>query len=235
MRTLFTDIPCTDRESASSTVAERAADALRGAIEETGSARLALSGGNTPHRAMELLAGKSIRWEKVVVGLVDDRFVPPDHEGSNERLVKSKLMTGNAATAEFLPMWHDDLDYLSAADVSNKHYGPASPFDFMLLGMGGDGHTASWFPQTKDLRIALSSDKTVIGVDSEGVPGARDFRHRITLTRAAIESAKLAVLLLFGEDRIATFQESLQMDAADRPIRAAVDALGTRLIVVTAP
>lgn len=223
------------REDASMAVAERAAGALTSAIDARGSASIALSGGNTPVRAMSILSETKLDWTQVTIGLVDERFVPNDEDGSNEGLVRRTLMHGEAEHATFLPMWRGGESPKSAASLANTSYLPHSPFDFILLGMGGDGHTASWFPETADLETALSSQEIVIAVDSENVEGARGFQHRITLTQNAISEARDAVLLLFGDDRRETFETSLDLDPSSRPVRAAVDALGPKLTVFWAP
>ena len=222
------------REAASSFVADMAANALGTAIAWHGRASLALSGGNTPVRCMEMLPERVIDWSAVHVGLVDDRFVPASDDGSNEALVRRTLLQGRGSSAKFLPMWQDGKTPETAAQLANNTYNSLVPFDFMLLGMGGDGHTASWFPHTKDLDVALTSEDRVIAIDSEGVAGARGFRRRLTLTKSAVAKTQCAALLLFGEDRRNIFLESLEMTPDERPIRAAVDALGDKLFVVWA-
>lgn len=223
------------REDASIMVAQLAGISLRGAIEANGTASIMLSGGNTPGRSMELLSKADLDWEKITAGLVDERFVSPSDEGSNEQLVRTKLLQNAATGAKFIPMFHDNTSPEDSATAANEIYQHVMPITFALLGIGSDGHTASWFPATEDLETALNSPANVIAVDSKDVPGARNFRYRLTLTKSALASTQKAVLLLFGDEKKRVYLEALNKDPAERPIKAAVDALGANLTVIWAP
>ena len=74
---------------------------LRNAIERTGGAGLAVSGGRSPVPLFEQLSLEDLPWEKIHVTLVDERFVPPDHPDSNELLVRSHLLKNRAEHARF--------------------------------------------------------------------------------------------------------------------------------------
>lgn len=223
------------RESASARVAELASTSLQRAIQSHREASIMLSGGNTPGRSMELLSQASLDWQKVTAGLVDERFVAPNEEGSNEQLVRSTLLQNAARSAKFISMFHENASLKESAQIANDSYKHVSPITFVLLGMGSDGHTASWFPGTDHLETALTSEESVIAVDSNDVSGARNFRYRLTLTKSALASSQDAVLLLFGEEKKRVYLESLHMTPQERPIKAAIEALGAKLTVIWAP
>lgn len=227
----------TNREDAALAAAAVLHGALAGAIREFGRARLMVSGGSTPRPAFERLSGADLDWRDVMVGLVDERFVPPGHSASNEALVRSALLTGKAGRADFLPMWREDLSIEVAAREAATTYAADGDFDAVLLGMGEDGHTASWFPGAARLSALIDphAEAWADWIDATGCPVAGEVPERLSLTLPAIASARQAVLLIFGEAKRAVFEEALAADPLDRPVRAAVDGLGARLTVIWAP
>lgn len=122
------------REALAETLARDVADELARAIEAKGRATLAVSGGTTPKLFFEKLSVIDIPWSRVSVTLVDERQVPESSERSNARLVRQHLLQNKAAAARFVPL----VDNPDAENI------PA--FDVAVLGMGNDGHTASFFP-----------------------------------------------------------------------------------------
>ena len=225
------------REEASLAASAVLHGALASAIRELGRARLVVSGGSTPRRTFELLSATDLDWQDVLVGLVDERFVPPSDPASNEALVRSALLQDKAARADFLPMWRDDLTIEIAAREAATTYCADGDFDALLLGMGEDGHTASWFPGADGLEALIDpeAEAWVDWIDATGCPVAGDVPQRLTLTWPAISTAHQAVLLIFGETKRAVYEASLSADRLERPVRAAVDALGARLCVIWAP
>jgi 6-phosphogluconolactonase len=101
-----------------------------------------------------------------------------------------------AAGAQLLPMF-SDAELEDAATRAEAIYTGAA-IDIALMGMGGDGHTASWFPHSPDLDLALNSRRTVVAVHAQGAAGSP---ARLTLTRAALANAKAIVLLITGADK----------------------------------
>ncbi len=81
------------------------AEALRARIASHGRASLAVSGGRTPARFLEVLSGAPLDWAKVTVTLVDERWVPESSERSNAALVRQHLLRGPAAVARFIPLY----------------------------------------------------------------------------------------------------------------------------------
>lgn len=221
------------REAASHAVAEYAAHALAADISERGQASIFVSGGSTPKQAFEILSDTPLNWSKVVAGLVDERWVPPDDAESNERLVRRHLLKSHAGAAGLLPMWTPSVDAGLAAAGRDFAYRPhcASPA-FVFLGMGTDGHTASWFPGMPVLDAVLSpgDGRCVMAVEATGavVP------HRLTLTGHAVRGAKHAALLIFGREKREVLEAAMTSDARTHPVRFAIDSLGGRLRIMWA-
>lgn len=227
-----------DREEASSLAAELAALRLSRAIATNGRASFMVSGGTTPARMLHLLSDENLDWASVTIGLVDERWVAPDHPGSNEKGVRDKLLRSAAEAATFLPMKTGAAEPASAVADRSAAYRPhLSPASCVLLGIGPDGHTASWYAGAIGIEEAMypANGAVIAAVDAGNSPVAGEFRHRMTLTAEAICGAESAILLMFGEDKRSALENSLKGDEKHFPVRRAIDGLGARLSIIWAP
>lgn len=91
-------------------LADAVAKALSDAIAARGIATLVVSGGSTPKAFFQALSTRALDWPKVVVTLVDERFVPPESDRSNHKLVTDNLLRNAASAARFLPLYHAAAD-----------------------------------------------------------------------------------------------------------------------------
>ena len=91
------------------------AEALNDALTERGVACAALSGGTTPAPAYERLASAPFDWKRITFALVDERFVPPSHEASNEGMLRRALAPALARGATLIPMWSEAATATEAA------------------------------------------------------------------------------------------------------------------------
>jgi 6-phosphogluconolactonase len=184
------------REALAQASAGCIADALNQAIAARGAACAALSGGATPEPAYRALAALPLDWPRVTFLLVDERFVPPDHAASNEGMLRRALAPALNAGARLVPMFAANASLAEAARRANENYA-RQRIDIALLGMGEDGHVASWFPHSPELEAALdaANGATVIAVHA---PGAAGSSERLTMTLAAIARAKQRLLLIAG-------------------------------------
>lgn len=208
-----------DQESLINALSESIASKLRDAIQKNGKASLLVSGGNTPKPLFLKLSETELAWDKVNIGLCDERWVPASHEDSNENLVKKHLIQGKAKKAGFVGMYHDGMSNEEAQEkcsqtVREKLY----PFDVVILGMGNDAHTASLFPDNEKLQKAFDLDNKELCIAV--VP--KDAPHdRMSLTRAAILSADNIYLHFEGKDKLLIYEKAIEGEDMNKmPIRS---------------
>jgi 6-phosphogluconolactonase len=212
-------------------VAKRLAAALGDAIRRHGSGCAALSGGSTPELAYRDLAAMLIEWHKITFALVDERFVPPTDSASNQALIQRTLGPAFGMGARLAPMFFPAAGVTDAADQADARYAPLR-IDIALMGMGEDGHTASWFSGSSELGGALDLDnsRTVIAVHAPQAAGAAD---RLTLTRAALSRAGALMLVITGDDKRAKLESALTQH--DAPVSALFNDRLPAPVVMWAP
>jgi 6-phosphogluconolactonase len=212
------------RDELTTGLAATIAGALSEAIEDSGAATLAVSGGSTPARFFEALAHIDIDWSNVAVLPVDERFVPETSERSNARLIKSKLLQGPAVAAKFLPFFSPNMDAGDAAREADDHVGRLGiPLDVVVLGMGNDGHTASFFPDAQELEALLDASAAALVLPVHADSAGED---RLTLTLPPIVTARLIALHIEGAEKAATLDKALA-SGSTLPIRRVIDAAET--------
>lgn len=211
-------------------LAQRIAEILNESIQQRGEATMAVSGGSTPIPLFEKLSKADVDWGKVVITLVDERWVDPDHKDSNEALVRKHLLKNNAASAEFIGLKVAcATPFLGEQAVANRLRRFDRAFDVLVLGMGDDGHTASLFSDGEPLQYALEP--------RQGEPCCgmfrKDLEHpRITLTLPRILNTRYLFLHTVGVDKfnvLKTAQEPGSIN--DLPIRAVIHQHQTPLYV----
>jgi 6-phosphogluconolactonase len=90
----------------------------------------------------------------VTVSLADERWVPVEHADSNAGLLARHLLKGAAAKARFIGLYQRAANLEAAAEQADQALAELPPIDVLVLGMGDDGHTASLFPASPNLRQA---------------------------------------------------------------------------------
>lgn len=208
-----------DADLAAHDMARRIAVILTDAIATRGVATIALSGGRSPRLVMETLSQADLDWEKVVVTLVDERWVAPDHADSNERLVRQALLRDEAASARFVPMKNGAADaYAGQAEVESAFRDLPWPLDIVVLGMGEDGHTASLFPRGKELADGLSTGALTLAVTPPAAP-----HQRMSLSARAILSSRHILLQIGGAAKKVVYDRAMEEGPIeDLPIRLAL-------------
>lgn len=177
------------------------AEALREALDQRGAACAFLSGGSTPEPAYALLAQSTLDWRRVTFALVDERFVPPDHEASNEGMLRRALAPALAQGATLEPLYAPVRDANAAAELAEPRYA-ALPIDLIMFGMGEDGHTASWFADADNFEdvVREHNPRTVMATHA---PSASATPERLTVTFAAYrQRAAHAGLLITGRAKL---------------------------------
>jgi 6-phosphogluconolactonase len=209
-----------DRAELAKTLAATIADKLAEAIAKRGAGFIAVSGGSTPGLLFAELSRATIDWKKVTVTLIDERLVPADQPRSNAKLVADRLLQGPAKAATFVPLYHGTDDGEEAASRARAKLGPLPwPLDVAVLGMGGDGHTASFFPDAADLTELLATDAGKLVLP---VVAASAGEHRLTLTLGKIVEAGFLALHIEGAEKRQVLDRALSGEKL--PIRAALEA-----------
>jgi 6-phosphogluconolactonase len=168
---------------------------------------------------VEPLALEPLDWSRVTVIPVDERWVEEEHADSNAGLIKRYLLQNKAATAHFVGMkTPSDSAFESESEVNIKLAPYASCIDVAVLGMGEDGHTASFFPGAQTLPRAMDPAGTECCVAVRPPTAEHD---RMTLSLSALLRARHAYLHIAGLAK----QEVLSLasepgDTATMPIRA---------------
>ncbi|MGN6470889.1 MAG: 6-phosphogluconolactonase [Rhizobiaceae bacterium] len=219
-------------EALAKALAGRIAEVLTDAIQARGEALLAVSGGTTPVHLFETLSEIDFDWQRVTVTLVDERFVPPTSDRSNEGLVRRDLLRGKAASANFAGLYRDAPTVEEAAKEAEAALASLPyPFDFVVLGMGPDGHTASFFPDDPDLSrpLDLAGRRVVLPVHakSAGEP-------RLTFSLPKLIEARNVALHIEGTDKKDTLEKALG-EGPRLPIRAVFDAAREPVEIYWAP
>ena len=198
-------------------MAERAAHILAAACEEAvaerGVFKIALSGGQTPIPLFRLLVASDwadrLPWDKMTFFWVDERCVGPEHPESNYGLARRELL-GQVPATHFFRM-RGEADPVEAAvkyEQQIRHDFNLGPqelprFDFMLLGMGEDGHTGSIFPNSP----ALAEKKRLV-ID-QYVPERK--ADRLTLTLPVINNARCCMFLVTGAEKHDVLSRALNL------------------------
>ena len=212
----------TDPTAQAAALAHRIAAQLRAAIAARGRAVIAVSGGSTPKAFFAQLSNEVLDWPAVTVTLVDERWVPDTDERSNAKLVKSTLLQNAAATAPFVPLYTGaTTPEAGLAEAEARIDALPAPFDVVVLGMGDDGHTASFFPGGDHLAEATDPHGTA-KVWPMHAAGAGE--PRITLGLPALLDTRALYLLVCGAGK-RDLLDAVQQDAAAAkayPVRCVV-------------
>lgn len=220
------------RDELASAFAAIVASRLASAIATRGQALMAVSGGTTPARFFAALSAEAIDWKKVTVTLIDERFVPASSPRSNAALVAANLLQNEAAEATFVPLYHAAQSSEAAALIAEANLRKlAWPLDVAVLGMGNDGHTASFFPDAPNLAELLDPavPRIVLPVHAESAG-----EPRLTLSAARILEARFVALHIEGAEKQATFDSVMALPDR-KPIRRVIDASPRPVEVFWAP
>lgn len=219
-----------DNEAASTEAQSRQiAQLLSAALQQAERAGLALSGGRSPIPLFERLSSEDIPWNRVDIGLVDDRYVPVDHEDSNEALVRRHLLKNRAKAAAFTGLVGDARDIARSVERANRL---DHTIDVAVLGMGDDGHTASLFPDATQLPQALDPQQTrrYLHITPPAAP-----HERISMTLAALLAAGHLILPIAGEHKRTVLRQAQQAVTPTLPVSYVAAQAGVPLDVYWHP
>src|ERR1700733_1121704 len=208
-----------DRAALTEALAARIVAALEDGIRGGGSASLVVSGGRSPAALFDLLSSAALDWRCVWIALTDERWVDTTSGDSNEHLVREHLLRNGAAKANFVGMKSAAAQPAEAAASSWSAIASLPrPFDYVLLGMGDDGHTASLFPQSPGLASAIDplQPPGCVAMIAPVAPQAR-----MSLNLSALLDARRIGLLIVGDGKLAVYERAGESGpVADMPVRA---------------
>jgi 6-phosphogluconolactonase len=186
-----------DPEALARRAARVIAAEARAAVAARGRFLLAASGGRTPSRMLELLAGEDLPWAAVHLFQVDERVAPSGHPERNLTGLAASLLSRAplpAAGVHAMPVEEGDLEAAAARYAAELEAlgGTPAVLDLVQLGLGADGHTASLVPGDPVLDVA--------GTDVAAT-GRYQGRRRMTLTYPALDRARLVLWVVAGADK----------------------------------
>lgn len=191
-----------DEDDLISALAKVICDASEEAIAARGQFNFVLSGGNSPRKLYELLASKAykkkIDWGKTYFFFGDERFVPKNDSQRNSLMAKKVLFDPLRIDASHI----FNVDTTDSPEEAAQNYAETISahfpkrrieFDFILLGLGDNAHTASLFPNTSVLNDTQATIKSVFVKEVD--------MYRITMTAPLINQSNHIVFLVFGKDK----------------------------------
>jgi 6-phosphogluconolactonase len=188
-----------DADSVAQEAAKFIAAEARAAIAERGRFVMAVSGGHTPWVMLRALAGEEIAWDSVHLAQVDERVAPTGDPDRNLTHLHESLLEHTTLPPEqiyAMPVESTDLEAAAKqyAATLAKIAGSPPVLDFVHLGLGPDGHTASLVP-----------GDAVLGVDDAdvAVTGIYQGRRRMTLTYPILNRARRVLWLVTGSEKTA--------------------------------
>lgn len=236
---MFVEKLFNSRDEMIAALQEECLTAMREAIDERGEATFMVSGGSSPEPLYKALSSAELNWESVYVALVDERWVDIDHEKSNEAFIVRTLMQNNAARANLVGMKNTAATPQEGVNDCEAAYQQlAQPFDVTILGMGSDGHTASFFPHAHGLAEALDLNNenlcAAITAHQSEVTGTAV--ERMTLTMSGLLRSRSLLLLITGEEKLNVLRQAQAgTDVSEMPVRAVLQQQQVPLTVYWAP
>jgi len=196
-----------NKKNLENTLLLKISSCISDAIKKYGDARFLLSGGSTPMNLYSLLSEETIEWEKVKIGLVDERFVPKDNLFNNETQIKNNLLKNSAKFATIFGMVYNyENEMLNLKMVNQQYKTFFERIDFTILGMGEDGHTASLFPGDKESEELMNtSNMGIFSTKSPSFP-----YNRITCSKELIANSNYIALFINGETKFNVLKNSIE-------------------------
>ncbi|TMO68651.1 6-phosphogluconolactonase [Pseudoalteromonas aurantia] len=193
-------------------------------IKQDGKALVMVSGGSSPAPAYKYLSDLPLEWDKVSIAMVDERWVEPVHEKSNEAFINETLLQNKAADAEFIVMKNSASSALAGQVECEHAYQALKIPDVTILGMGPDGHTASLFPHAEGLESGLQTSDIVCAINAVESAVTGSITERMSLTLNGIARSKEVVLLISGDEKRAMYEQAKSAGSElDIPLRAVIN------------
>ena len=213
----FNEYP--DREMMMIDLANTIAGELGEALRIGDRASLCVPGGTTPGPIFDALNDVALDWDRVDVLLNDERWVPEDHDRSNTRLLRQRLLINRAAAAKYVPLYAPTETPEESMEALAVGIAPSLPLSVCLLGMGADMHTASLFPGADRLAEALSPDAPILL--PMRAPGAPE--PRITLSARVLQDSTNIHIVITGAEKREALEKARSLEPMEAPVASVLD------------
>ncbi len=210
-----------DRDMLAIDVANALAGELEAALLHDDTVALAVPGGTTPGPVFDVLCAADLDWARIRVLPTDERCVPADSDRSNERLIRERLLTNRASVAQYVPLYVPGAAPEDALPEIESLIAPVLPLSVLVLGMGGDMHTASLFPGMQGLAEALDSNAPTLAVARTDVQP----EPRITLTAPVLDGALSKHLIIYGAEKREALEKAMSLPPEEAPIAAVLGGM----------
>ncbi len=191
---------------------------LKAELGKRESVTFVVPGGTTPGPIFDILSKADIDWSRVHVLLSDERWVPDDHDRSNAKLLRERLLVAQANAAKFTPFFVADVDVAQACSDVSTALAADLPVAVSMLGMGADMHTASLFPKANGLDAALSADAQMLcPIQAEGQ------EQRVTLSASVLNGASAKHIVIFGDDKRSALNVAQTASPQEAPVAAVLN------------
>jgi len=221
-------------ETLAAALAHTIAAKLQSALQLREQAVLAVSGGTTPKLFLRELAQQPLDWTQITITLVDERWVPLAHPRSNEGALRAALQGHPAAAARIVSLHNGAATPEEALPEIEARIAVLPPFDAVVLGMGTDGHTASFFADGDQLEAALDPHACAAVVSMRAASAGEP---RISLSLSRLIDARALYLHIEGESKLDVLEHALCGDdvGVQYPIRAVLTQTRSPLIAYWCP
>ena len=195
---------------------ENVMEALNKGIKVRGNASMLLSGGTTPGPLYQAMSNCDLEWQNAWFAPTDERWVAPDHNDSNEKLIRETLIQNKASAANYIGLKsapNNPRDGQKETEQKIKQL--PSRFDVVLLGMGEDGHTASLFPNLEETEYALNESCVQHCAPISRGNGEVD---RMTMTLNCLLNSKNVILYFYGNKKLEVFEQAKKAKSLTLPV-----------------
>lgn len=187
-------------------------------------ASCALPGGTTPGPLFDLLMeSRGVSWSRVSVLPTDERWLPAGAPGTNERLLRERLLVDYAASANLISLRTDHATPHDAADAVGRMLARERvlPLDLCVLGLGEDGHVASLIEGAAGFEHAMTTEAPVAALEAPGAAGAAD---RLSLSFREIVASRRVMMVFLGSAKRAVFDAATRSPLRELVAQTAVEA-----------